>query len=351
MSAHPHLDADVAARWRARRLSPPELLAAADHLERCAECRARVAQHQPEEVAADLQRQLVVPSPALPRPVWMLATAAALALAVLGGFAIWRQLHAGNASARAAAAPPSLAFRDGAGRVTLDARGGVQGIPAAWQPQVAAALRQPELVTPPAARALMPLSEAQRGAHIATATAVVLESPRARVVLTPRPTFRWRPMRGGVERWRVDVYDPTFATVATSGAIEGSSWTPQQPLPRATTLTWTVTALDGAGETAYPQLPDPPAQLVVAPAEVVAQVEAARASGSRLVLALALWHAGALDEAVAELRALEAQNPDVPVLARLAASGERALVAARGAAPAGGANRSQPSPITPNAAQ
>jgi hypothetical protein len=202
----------------------------------------------------------------------------------------------------------------------VDAAGAIAGVDRRWWPQVEAALHTPSLALPTAALALARGPEHQR-AESGSLAAVHLVEPLSRVVLGDRPTFRWR---GPADRiYRVEVYDAHFAPVAASGALRANVWVPALALPRGELLSWRVTAAVGGEETAYPAAPEIPATFRVASADAAAEVSAARATGSHLVAGVALWRAGLLEEAAAELAALEKANPRASLARELASSSAR----------------------------
>jgi len=131
------------------------------------------------------------------------------------------------------------------------------------------------------------------------AAAGAVLSPVAETVESDRPMFRWTPV-SGIKSYRVEVYDSNFDEVASSGPVTGTEWRPDVPLRRGAVYTWVV----AAGSKRFPQPPAPEARFEVLATEAAAEVERARASGSRLLLAVAAGRHGlwldarqALDEA------------------------------------------------------
>lgn len=217
------------------------------------------------------------------------------------------------------AAPAVVALRDGP--LLVDASGAIRGLEERWRPRVETALRTPELVLPEATAGLARGSGQQRTESGGPAPAVRLIAPRSRVLSIDRPTFLWE----GPPAWlyAVEIYDARFAKVAASGPLRVTSWVPPSPIPRGVLLTWKLTATDDNQVRAYPTAPQLPATFSIASAAEVAEVTAARASGSHLVAGLALWHAGMLEEGAAELALLAIANPDSQVAHELAAAAER----------------------------
>jgi hypothetical protein len=141
------------------------------------------------------------------------------------------------------------------------------------------------------------------------------------VVLDDRPRFSWH----GPVAWfyRVEIYDARFTAVATSDLLHATSWVPPSPLRRGELLLWKVTASHGGEEVSFPTAPQLSATFRIASAADTAEVRAARATGSHLIAGLALWRAGLLDEASAELALVARANSDAPFAQQLAASSAR----------------------------
>jgi hypothetical protein len=380
----PHPDRGLLERWRSRSLTAPEILAVSRHLAECPRCRAELAASaSPTGVARALDRLLAeerdVPAhltadelagwvdhtldavaaelvvshlevcplcrseadelaafartgeaarPPARRRTWA-ALAASLAVVSVSAWLALRYAAPPPAGRPAAPTPvsregPAVApaaealLRDGP--LLVDATGSIAGVDRRWWPQVEGALRAPDLTLPAAALALARGPERQR-AESGAPPAVRLAEPLSRVVLADRPTFRWR----GPADWvyRVEIYDERFAQVAASGTLRATSWTPALPLPRGELLSWKVAAAGGGEETSYPTAPEIPAAFRIATAETASEVSAARATASHLLVGLALWRAGLVEEAAAELAALEAANPDAGIAHQLAASSAR----------------------------
>lgn len=243
--------------------------------------------------------------------------------AVFALLAFW--LAFPGSPARPPATPPAspaavAALKDGDLRLALASDGSVAGLPAAdahTRAVVGDALRG----TLPAPQGLEPLRPAA-GTLMGTAppAAFVPRSPLGVRVGADRPLFRWT-ARPGARTYEVAVFDQDLRRRLGSGPVTGLEWTPARPLERGRVYLWQVTALDGGPRLTAPAPPAPEARFEVAAPAVMDQVARARAvaPGSHLVAALALVEAGLLDEAEGELRALAAENPAAPEVARLQA--------------------------------
>jgi len=216
------------------------------HIAHCARCRREV-------------RDLAEFARPRSRRVW-LAVAAALAIAILGGFFATRERK-----------PQTLVI-----------------------PREAILLHQSEL--------------ALRGAtHGQTLEPL---SPIGRIVVDDRPRFDWTAIPNA--RYRVEIFDERFRPIASSALVSEPRWTPNAALPRGGTFLWQVTAFVDAKEITAPAPPAPEARfhvLEASRAEQLAQLERNESRPS-LALGVAYAEAGALDEAERELQAVVASKRD-----------------------------------------
>ena len=273
---------------RTATLAPPELLAVDDHLAGCEGCRRRagalagvgrsltglrgelltpeshlgeedVSDHVAGRMSAARQaalerhvgqcetcarevgelrawaRERPVPR-SVPRPVWYAAAAAVLLAVLIPLVAHWRS--------------PSLAEQP-----TGPSIAGVETLPVAQRQQVEAALREGAAQPPPFLADLAGRPEVLMGASPASSLRLI--EPLATAVVSDRPTFRWEPL-AGAERYVVSISDEALRPIDQSPRVPGTSWAPDQRLPRGATYVWQVTAhRDGESVTA----PAPPAPL------------------------------------------------------------------------------------------
>lgn len=235
------------------------------------------------------------------------------------------QTSGGHAELEAAESAAEPLLRDGELVIADSSPEALAEVPRRWRDRVAAVLADPDLAIPATALAMVRTPEVQRGEHSPQTSALALEQPLSAIVLDERPTFRWRGPADA--EYELEVYDAHFAPVSSSGVVRGEAWRPEAPLPRERVLTWRLMVTRDGEQTMLPTPPSPPAVFRVASAGAAADVAAARASGSRLLTGLALWEAGMVREAAAELAALREQNPDSPLAAALAASSARGVAA------------------------
>ena len=303
-----HLTASQAEAYRRRALPPRELLAVDDHLATCEECRLRLAAREPLSGALAAWEELAAEAPApvarfpLRRPAVIAALAAALV--AVAGLGVWL---AGRTPEG-----PAAGLADGSRRVSLSSGGelvGLESLPAEWRRDVAAALRSGRLDRPPEIAALAPAEPALRGA--AAKAPFTLLAPVTTAVAGGRPGFRWTPF-SGTRSYEVKVFDPDLHSVAASGPLTGTEWTPDQPLPAGAVYTWQVVAHLGDEDVLAPGPQSPPALFrVLAPDRAQAVESAARAAGgSPLALGVLYARSGLVEDAERELARVVAANPD-----------------------------------------
>jgi hypothetical protein len=118
------------------------------------------------------------------------------------------------------------------------------------------------------------------------------------------------------------VSDEKTGQLILSEKIAGNAnrWTPVSPLPNAQTYQWSVEALRGDDVIArVPAPPEPEAKFTILPATECAALDELkkRCGGSHLAIGVADAQFGLLDDAAAEFRALEKENPQSEIPARL----------------------------------
>ena len=279
-----------------------------EQLEAIAEGRAAIGDHAREcaMCAAELRDlKTVVKKPRTSR--WWLPAALAASVALVVFL---------TSRPSGSTAPPvvrTATLRDGALTLSLDENGRITGAPFDAA-AVNAALASGEIAGP----AIWKREREQLlGDRPAGKTGSVI-APVAETVEPDRPVFRWTAVPGA-ERYRVEVYDAKFNEVASSGAVTGTEWRPEQPLPRGGTYTWIV----AAGAVRFPQPPAPEARFAVLGAEAAAEVAGARQSGSRLLLAVVAGRHGLWNEARAAADEVARENPGNEAIARLRQGLER----------------------------
>jgi anti-sigma factor RsiW len=351
-----HLTAAQIGRFRRRELPAGELLAFSDHLEVCADCRARVAapdalveagrqldaaldvagSHVPEEdvhryvdgtldavrrsaVAEHLEHCLSCGAEIrdlqqfarrdagvrVSRAAWWYVGLAAAAALLLGVFVLGRMRPA---------APMLVALNDGGTRIGVDALGHVDGVsglaPADLslirQAIVAGQLRVPD---PASARAVP--GGSLRGPGDPPAFSVI--APAGTAVLSDRPSLTWTPLTADAT-YVVRLRDEVTGATVVSPPLRATEWTPPAPLARGETYVWQVEASAGGRDVTAPVPPAPAARFWIVDAAEAARL--AQAPASHLVRGVLYASAGLLDEAERELTALQAQNPESEMIRR-----------------------------------
>lgn len=224
----------------------------------------------------------------------------------------------------AAVAPSEtlLALVDHGQALTLGTDGQLRG-PADWPPALTRAvertLAQQQLALPSSLPALTPAPSTLKGSA-ETVKSFALQAPRGVVSASDRPTFRWEAVPAA-EAYTVAVFDLDFNPVLTSASLNTNSWRPAQALPRGRTYLWQVTAQVGATQLTAPQAPAPEARFQVLSRRQADELQVAqrRFSQSHLLLGTLYAQAGLVDEAVREFQALQAENPQSPVVKKLLA--------------------------------
>lgn len=250
-----------------------------------------------------------MPRAARSRTLWLVA-AAALLLALLLFWILRDDPAPPPAPAprpdRAAAAPRVI--RDGAVTITVDKDGQVESVTsprAEWTALLTAALRDGRLPPRYDARALAPPVPVRRNEE--ERAAVVLLQPVGIVVESDRPFFRW----SGVPEafYRVAVTQDG-KPVAKSELQSGRMWIPHAPLARGAIYEWQVTALIENVESMFPPPGQPPARFRILSAAEFAELEAARKTGSKLLVDLVAARLGLREISAREIdRRLTASSP------------------------------------------
>jgi hypothetical protein len=284
-------------------LDDPEAHLTYEQLEELAEGRAAIGEHVREcaMCAAELRDLKTMVRKPRTTTRWWLPVAVAASIAAV--------VFLTNRPSGSPAPPPvpMATLRDGALTLSLDQGGRITGAPFDAA-AVNAALASGEIAGP----ALWKREREQLlGEGPAGKTGSVI-APVAETVESDRPVFRWTAVPG-TANYRVEVYDAKFNEAASSGAVTGTQWQPEGPLPRGGTYTWVV----AAGAVRFPQPPAPEARFAVLGAEAAAEVAAARQSGSRLQLAVVAGRHGLWSEARAAADQVARDNPGNEAVARL----------------------------------
>jgi hypothetical protein len=213
-----------------------------------------------------------------------------------------------------------VALKDGEGQITLDAAGnltGLTGLPPLYQQMIKTALISERAPTPAAVVPLMQRVGILRGGS-GEGVAFALLSPVGTNVSSPRPSFRWSPVKGATH-YLVAVYDENFNWVATSQPLTTTSWTVINELKRGATYLWQVSAVTPAGEIKSPLPPAPEARFKVleqAKAREVSQLKKS-AANSHLAGGLIDLREGLLDDAEREFELLLQSNTKSAIARKL----------------------------------
>jgi hypothetical protein len=220
----------------------------------------------------------------------------------------------------------NLALYDGGRLVVLDNQGnltGLESLSPSLQQSVRASLASERAEVPRDARRLagkagILLSGSGEGISFA------LIAPVGEIVLSDRPTLRWRAFKGATA-YRVSVYDSGFNKVAASPLLPEAEWTVPDKLKRGDVYSWQVTAIKEGEEVKSPVPPAPEARFKVLDQAKAYEIELAKKdyADSHLILGVVYSEAGLLREAEREFRALVAANPQSTAAKKLLASVRR----------------------------
>jgi hypothetical protein len=224
------------------------------------------------------------------------------------------------AQLRSAGLPSSsivATLNDGGGQVTLDKEGNVTGAPPEYQQAVRQTLIAQQIGTSPALSELIGKSGALMG-PADEGHPIALLSPVGTVVISDRPTFRWRAL-DGADGYVVKIYDADFNEVAVSPRLSRTVWTATRSLERGRIYSWQVIARVADREVISPIKPAPDAKFMALNQAKANELANARnaAAGSRLTLGILYAQAGLLDDAERELQALVRANPQSTLARKL----------------------------------
>lgn len=210
-----------------------------------------------------------------------------------------------------------VVLSDGPLHIRVDADGRISGLPTLGESHdalVRSALSSGVLdIAQPAA--LRGGSDTLMGGTTAPAATL---APAGEVVESTRPEFTWTAVAGATE-YTVTVLDHTLRPVASSPALRTRRWIPTEPLPRGASYVWQVSAATPSGLVVVPAPPAPEARFGIVDADVARTLDAARASGSNLTVAVVCAKAGLLADAERALLQLVSENPDSKFAANLLA--------------------------------
>lgn len=210
------------------------------------------------------------------------------------------------------------ALKDGANEIALDSGGNVIGfpsLPAASRQAVKEALTGEPLERPDV---LDEVASAQVSVRSSTGNEepISIIYPANRVIQESTPTLRWRPSKTA-EGYSVEIADEKFHQVAKSDDLPAptGNWKPLTQLKRGAIYTWTIRAVNKAGQ---PSALTSQAKFKVLGEDKVRHLNRLK-TGSQSHLALGLFYAreGMITEAEREFGILVKQNPDSDVAKKL----------------------------------
>lgn len=338
-----HLNFDQTADFVDGRLTGEALQLADAHLATCNLCRETVDDLQSfrSEVADELSHE-IQPAKLETESFWqrvkdffavrspVFAYSVGLVLLLAGAW-LARQLVFNDDKPQAAITNPSPSpeiapvkllaqLNDGGGTLALNERGDLTGgenLPADFQQLLKQVLTDPRLERPAALNGLGSPSAALMSGGGEKAAFTVIE-PVAKVLLTNRPTLRWRALAGATA-YEVEIFDEGFNSVLKSEKLEVTSWRLPKALARGRVYNWQVKAVKDNQEFKAPQPPAPLARFRVVTNKEAAEIEQARANfaSSHLLLGRLYAEAGLLDEAEREFQELQKTNADSAVVKQL----------------------------------
>lgn len=360
-----HLTAAEIQAYAARQLTEEEALQISDHVVGCAECRALLLQAErfratpasgdisygeladfldnkldpvsrrevtqklavsararaeladlaqfKRETAAHLGKER--PPPSWLRR-WSLPLAAALAAGL--GFLWW--------SVTSQQREGALVLRDSGSRIQITPDGSLIGgprLPPELRESLRSALSQNRFTVSTEVAALRGDASTLAGANGNGSTLRVL-APVGTAVAEVSPEFRWsRDPRATGYRITVATVSDAQLVATSDVSNEQLSWRPAAPLARGSDYVWQVQALQNGDVIATaPAPPAPEARFRILSDEQEQQLDALKqhVGNSHLALALADARAGLVDEADAQLAALEQENRDSPLPGQLRAA-------------------------------
>lgn len=210
-----------------------------------------------------------------------------------------------------------VALEDGPHKISLDQAGTVTGLPslpAESRQAVTQALSGDPLARPNVLDEVTATSVSER-APTGSEERIKIANPVNTVILENQPTFRWSPSKTA-EYYRVEIADETFHQVAKSDDLPATTrnWKPPAQLKRGAIYTWTIRAVNQAGQ---PSALTSQAKFKVLGEDKVRQLNQLKGSRSHLALGLFYAREGMIDEAQRQFQILVKDNPRSPILKKL----------------------------------
>jgi hypothetical protein len=281
-----HLSEQQILAYKARTLSPSELLHLDDHISSCSTCRDRMWSNlHADRMVTSLRNQLHAtadPSARRKTPVFLWAAAAAI-LVIAIALAASRMRSVPETPAPPVAVQPAA-------------------VPDPFQEVLDRAKREGTVERATVLDELI-RKEGTLLAGSAPERSWSVVAPAGTVVLTDRPWLKWQTVPGAT-RYVVSIFDTDFNKVASSPALTTGEWQPSAALPRGRSYSWQVTATVKGEAIRFPRPPAPEAVFRVLEAEKAAELEKVKQAraGDHLLLGILYSKEGLLDEAETEFR-------------------------------------------------
>ena len=214
-----------------------------------------------------------------------------------------------------------VALTDGRRRITLDTEGNLGGLDSVPLDYVSLVK---EALTDERVHIVEARFPGQAGTHARGSggdETFRLRSPVGVVVLSDRPSFKWKPLPGA-ERYVVFVRDLTSDVEIESQATTATEWTPETPLMRGHAYAWAVEALKEGRRIHAPAAQATDARFRILDKTKGDELTRAKSAsdGSHLVMGIMYARYGLVGEAESEMEMLRAENPNNQVVARIVRS-------------------------------
>lgn len=245
---------------------------------------------------------------------WALPLAATIAVTTI---VVWLSLGSPRLPKK------TVTLRDGGRDLVIYADGqseALRDLPESLRASIAKTVNGEGLTIPPGISALAGQTQTL-AARVEGEKGYRLLEPVATAVCFVRPHFRWTAVPNA-SGYRLHIAEEKTGRLLLSESIAGNQngWTPANPLPSGETYQWAVEALRGDDVIARaPAPPEPEAKFTILSETECAALDVVkkRCGGSHLAIGVADAQFGLLDEAAAEFRILEKENPESKIPARL----------------------------------
>lgn len=296
------MTADVLDRFARGDLDEGQLTEVLRHLETCESC-ARAGEARAANDLAALRAEWAAEPAARTRvPMWTIAAAAAIAIAIVSALVIPKKRPSDFTRSPAIATTPKAAPTV-LPPTPISAKTAEAYADPEWQRFVDGAIKSGRLPFPADLRTLRASPDTVRG----SGGSVDRISPAAVVIDDVRPTFSWPSRDGGT--YIVSVFHGD-REVMHSAPLSVPRWAPDRDLPRGRTLAWQVEVTGGDSFETIPSPPSPPATFRIVSETGHRDVVRARSlhGNDHLLLAVLYARNGMRAEALESLRRAAAGN-------------------------------------------